>query len=183
MWFVFIVNGLSMFRLLSSPLLAVLLLHHPPFWLSSFWIFTASALTDFFDGHLARQFGSQTNFGAILDPLADKCLGLILLYILHVHGVLSGSLFLAMLLRDGMILVGGLFLYSMNVPFVVKPFFIGKLHTFLQFAFIFLCLGYGACFLNCPHRRHFGCWARWLHCGSRQPCLPVSMGDGEDSCG
>lgn len=150
MWFVFIVNGLSMSRLLSAPLLAMLLLQNPPFWLSSFWVFTASALTDFFDGWLAREFGGQTHFGAILDPLADKCLGLTLLCILYVHGALPGSLLLAMLLRDTMIIGGGIFLRSVNVPFVIKPFLIGKAHTFVQFVFIFLCLGYGACFSKLP---------------------------------
>ena len=150
MLFVFIVNSLSFFRLLSAPLLMITLLHNPPFWLSSFWIFTFAALTDFLDGTLARRFGSQTDFGAILDPVADKCLGLSLFYVLYVWEALPGALLLFMLMRDVMLLGGGVLLRSMNIHFVVQPFLVGRIHTFVQFFFIFLCLGYAACFSKLP---------------------------------
>ncbi len=42
-------------------------------WLA-FWVFVAAALTDRFDGELARRRGLVTEFGAVLDPIADKAL-------------------------------------------------------------------------------------------------------------
>jgi len=37
-------------------------------------LFSAAAISDYFDGYLARQRGLESNFGKIMDPLADKLL-------------------------------------------------------------------------------------------------------------
>ena len=46
-------------------------------------LFTAAALTDFYDGYLAKKQGLISDFGKIMDPIADKIL------ILSVFGVLA----------------------------------------------------------------------------------------------
>lgn len=38
------------------------------------FFFSVAGLTDYFDGKLARQYGLITNFGILMDPLADKIL-------------------------------------------------------------------------------------------------------------
>lgn len=43
-------------------------------YLFAFWGFIIAAVTDFFDGWLARKFDATTTLGAILDPIADKVL-------------------------------------------------------------------------------------------------------------
>jgi cardiolipin synthase len=51
-------------------------------------IFVLAAVTDWFDGYLARRLGQQTAFGAFLDPVADKllvCVALVML--LHLDRV------------------------------------------------------------------------------------------------
>ena len=37
-------------------------------------LFTAAAITDYFDGYLARSWRQQSPFGRLLDPIADKLL-------------------------------------------------------------------------------------------------------------
>ena len=42
------------------------------------WIFAFAAITDWFDGYLARRLNQYSNFGEFLDPVADKFFILIL---------------------------------------------------------------------------------------------------------
>ena len=63
-------NGLTIIRFVFSPVLAALILHQNPWWLT-FWLGWALGATDLFDGKLARQ-AEPTRFGAFFDPLADK---------------------------------------------------------------------------------------------------------------
>ena len=47
-------------------------------------IFTAAAVTDYFDGYLARSWSMQSPFGRMLDPIADKLLvGAAILMLVH----------------------------------------------------------------------------------------------------
>lgn len=41
---------------------------------ASLLLFIAAAVTDYFDGAIARKRGIETNFGKLMDPLADKVL-------------------------------------------------------------------------------------------------------------
>lgn len=40
----------------------------------AYLVFTAAAITDYYDGKIARERGLVTNFGKLLDPVADKVL-------------------------------------------------------------------------------------------------------------
>lgn len=53
---------------------AIVYSEHPRTWIFavSFLLLIASAVTDLFDGYLARKFGVTTAFGAHVDPLMDK---------------------------------------------------------------------------------------------------------------
>ncbi len=65
-------NKLTILRVLMIPLFIVVLLSG--YYYVSAVIFVLAALTDALDGYIARKYNLVTNFGKIMDPLADKLL-------------------------------------------------------------------------------------------------------------
>ncbi|MDP3921394.1 MAG: phosphatidylglycerophosphatase A [Candidatus Omnitrophota bacterium] len=53
-------------------------------------IFTVAAVTDYFDGYLARKLSLESDFGRIMDPIADKVLILTTLAAFSLRGLYSG---------------------------------------------------------------------------------------------
>jgi len=68
-------NTLSLLRIVLSPFFLFLFLSdNPGYVFLSFIVYTAAALTDWYDGWYARKYGFKTRWGQFLDPLADKIL-------------------------------------------------------------------------------------------------------------
>ena len=68
-------NTLTLFRIISAPVIVVLLMLPNRFTaLLAGLIFSAAAITDYFDGYLARRYGLVSNLGKVMDPVADKLL-------------------------------------------------------------------------------------------------------------
>ena len=68
-------NLLTLSRIVAIPLLVVLVaLHDPPADLAACVLFSSAAITDYFDGKLARSRRQQSDLGRMLDPIADKLL-------------------------------------------------------------------------------------------------------------
>lgn len=68
-------NWLTVGRIAFTPLLVWLPLQEDPgYRLAAFVLFVAVAVTDYYDGMLARTRGLVTDLGKMLDPLADKLL-------------------------------------------------------------------------------------------------------------
>lgn len=68
-------NKLTVLRIAIVPvMIAVLLIGFPHHYLVSGLLFGIAALTDFFDGRIARKRNLITDFGKFADPLADKIL-------------------------------------------------------------------------------------------------------------
>ncbi len=68
-------NALTVFRILLVPVLVVALLDKTPggdVFAAS--VFALASMTDAVDGYIARTRGSITNFGKLMDPIADKLL-------------------------------------------------------------------------------------------------------------
>ena len=68
-------NFLTVVRILLVPVLVVALLSHAHNGdVFAAIVFALASVTDFVDGYLARSRDSVTNFGKLMDPLADKLL-------------------------------------------------------------------------------------------------------------
>ena len=65
-------NLLSLFRIILTPLFIIFLFSDDK--LLALIIFAVAAITDAYDGHLARKYNQITSQGKFLDPLADKIL-------------------------------------------------------------------------------------------------------------
>jgi cardiolipin synthase len=86
-------------------------------------VFVAAAVTDFFDGYLARIWGQQSSLGRMLDPIADKLLVASCLLMLAAGTTIRGwALLAAVIILCREILVSGLreFLADLRVSVPVS---------------------------------------------------------------
>lgn len=85
-------NILTVIRLLAAPGVAIafLLLVRPYADWFALVLFVGAAVTDWFDGHLARKWNQQSKFGAMLDPIADKAMVVIALLVVTALFGMSG---------------------------------------------------------------------------------------------
>jgi CDP-diacylglycerol---glycerol-3-phosphate 3-phosphatidyltransferase len=68
-------NRLTILRMVLGPVAMLLMLDpRPAFRTGALAVFVIAALSDMYDGYLARRYGWTTNLGRLLDPLADKLL-------------------------------------------------------------------------------------------------------------
>jgi cardiolipin synthase (CMP-forming) len=65
-------NQLTLLRMLLIPVFAICVIYDYPG--AALLVFSVAALTDLFDGLIARRTGQKTTLGAWLDPMADKLL-------------------------------------------------------------------------------------------------------------
>jgi cardiolipin synthase len=112
-------NILTLSRIAAIPVLVMLVaLRNPIADLCACLLFTAAAVTDYFDGHLARTRRQLSDFGRMLDPIADKLLVGATLMVLVGQGRLSAwGLYPAIVIMLREILVSGLreYLASMRL--------------------------------------------------------------------
>lgn len=81
-------NLITTARVVASPLIAWLLLQPGvDLRLAAFVLFVAAAVSDLWDGYLARRRGQVTDFGKLVDPIADKLLLVCTLIPLYVQTV------------------------------------------------------------------------------------------------
>ncbi len=77
-------NILTFLRLLAAPGVAVMFLYFHRPWADWFalTLFVSAAITDYFDGYLARLWKQESKFGAMLDPIADKAMVVIAIMVI-----------------------------------------------------------------------------------------------------
>lgn len=92
-------NALSLFRLaLVFPIAYLILVEGPALWLLG--LVVLAVVTDWFDGRVARWSHTVSEWGKVLDPLADKVASALVVLALVVKGLLPEWLLLLVLFRD-----------------------------------------------------------------------------------
>lgn len=93
-----------------------------------------AALSDFLDGYLARQYQQKSQFGTILDPIADKFFVASALSLFFVKGQISILEVCAMLCRDFSVILFGLYLVITGYfeKYHFRSIWCGKITTTIQ---------------------------------------------------
>ncbi len=128
-------NLLTYGRILAVPLMAACLFFIPGdlgHWLALI-VFLAAAITDFFDGYLARAWQQQSSLGRMLDPIADKLLvGVAVLVLVSKNVIGDWSLWAAIIILSREILVSGLREYLAELKVSVPVTQLAKYKTTMQ---------------------------------------------------
>lgn len=127
-------NLLTASRLILAPFVAWRLLVHDVE--GAFWLFVVAAITDLLDGWAARLLNQKSDFGALLDPIADKVMLFTTLTFLALIDLLPMWLFWLVLARDGVILSGAIAYRRLTGGLKITPIFSGKLTIALEFILV-----------------------------------------------
>lgn len=128
-------NILTLFRIVITPIFLVLILSGDPVWIAwSTVLYFIGAISDYFDGYLARKFNSGTKWGKFSDPLADKFLTLAALAAFVFLDIIPLWMVLLIAFRDLVITLMRVFGSSLKRP--VQTSFFAKIKTFVQMFFI-----------------------------------------------
>jgi CDP-diacylglycerol--glycerol-3-phosphate 3-phosphatidyltransferase len=124
-------DQLTLARALAVPVVVVLYAWN--FDNHAYWatiVFAVAMATDQVDGWLARRWDQTSNFGALLDPIADKVLVMVALVMLVAEGVAPAWMVAAIVARE--IAISGLRLAAIERGVVMAARDLGKLKTWAQ---------------------------------------------------
>ncbi len=120
-------NILTVIRFFIIPLIISALANNN--YILAFVFLTLSGLTDVLDGAIARKFNFITNFGKLIDPLADKMTQLSVLCTLCLKGIIPFWILTIVVLKEACMVSGASFLYGKEL--VVSSKWYGKASTVL----------------------------------------------------
>lgn len=127
-------NLLTLSRIFAVPLLVLLMWDAGWFgYVLAFALFCIAGITDYFDGYLARSYGTVSKLGQFLDPIADKIMIAAVIVMLIENGIVHGLSVVAaiiILLRE--IAVSGLREYLAGVQVSVPVSKLAKWKTTFQ---------------------------------------------------
>lgn len=132
-------NVLSMLRILVlAPILYYLGLgaDQPEYNLTALVLMLAGAVTDMLDGWLARKLKQVTNFGRIIDPIADKIgIGLVFLFLAFTRPDFPVWFLIIVILRDLLIFSVGM-IVRIKYRFLFESNMIGKITVSVLFVYL-----------------------------------------------
>lgn len=120
-------NALTVLRMLLIPAFAWAYFHLTP--LIALIIYLAASFTDFLDGYLARRLNQITDFGKLMDPLADKLMLITMLICLAVTRHVMWWVVAVMVVKELFMMIGSVYMLKHEV--VVSSNIWGKAATFV----------------------------------------------------
>lgn len=121
-------NKLTMLRIIAIPVFIVVLMMEYRY--AATIIFILAAITDMLDGHIARKYNLVSNFGKLMDPLADKLLVMSALVCLVELGDIAAWMTVVILARE--FAVTGLRQVAVEKGIVIAAGVTGKIKTITQ---------------------------------------------------
>ena len=129
-------NILTILRFLFIPIILYFIFVGN--YIVGFIFFTISGITDILDGFIARKYNFISNFGKLMDPLADKLTQISVLASLVIVDIISVWILVIVVLKELIMVIGASFLYGKDV--VVYSKWYGKLATVLFYLAIVISL-------------------------------------------
>ena len=123
----YVPNTLTIIRFILIPFIIIALIEQN--FLLAFALLTLSGITDILDGFIARKYNLITNFGKLMDPLADKCTQISILATLVLKDIVPFWILCIVILKEFLMISGASFLYGKEL--VVSSRWYGKLATVL----------------------------------------------------
>jgi CDP-diacylglycerol--glycerol-3-phosphate 3-phosphatidyltransferase len=109
-----------------------------------FLLLIVVALSDFFDGYLARKWNVTSKFGTLMDPLGDKGIALAFAYLFWSEGAVSIPQLVIFFSREWALVLFVLYAFCLGKwqQCTIRSFWCGKIATTLQGIIVaYLCLG------------------------------------------
>lgn len=133
-------NALTILRILLIPVIVGFLVYdHFDY---ALWTLLFAALTDALDGSIARMANQKTEFGAYLDPLADKLLLMTLFISFSLLDMVPAWSVIVVVSRDAILLTGTLLARLTDTIIDASPSVLGKATTLFQLSYIILVLAF-----------------------------------------
>lgn len=129
-------NGLTLLRLILVPVLVVVFFLE--LYITAFLIFCVAAGSDLIDGSVARAMGQRSEWGAFIDPIADKSLTVVSVFCLMWMRVLPDWFFILVVVKDASVLGGLWYLNRRHITVKMEPLWWSKVTTLLLLITIFL---------------------------------------------
>ncbi len=103
-------------------------------------IFALAIVTDFLDGLIARLTDSRSDFGAMLDPLADKILICTAFILFASRSMIPDWMVATIISRDAVLILAWITVFIVKNSIKVEVNFAGKLTTFFESTVVLLLL-------------------------------------------
>ena len=125
-------NILTIIRFLLIPIIVIFAFENN--YIATIIVLTISGLTDVLDGYIARKYNFISNFGKLMDPLADKMTQIALLGTLAIQKIIPVWIIVVVIIKEFLMVSGASFLYGKEL--VVSSKWYGKLTTVLFYVAI-----------------------------------------------
>ena len=131
-------NMLTLLRIIMTPVIVYMVLTGEAW--TAVILMVIAGITDMLDGAIARYFDQRTSVGGYLDPIADKIMLISLIVSLFFMGQVPLFVFLAIVFRDIIIVLGAITYEMLTHQLTMQPSLISKATTLMQITYIALLL-------------------------------------------